>query len=123
LARRGLLALGGPQQSDLLTLAACPIVHSSEDATSLPGQLLVGRTVRFALWVRERVPAGAGADEAADLVTRAAALMLLPGTALRPRFGAALQAGEAGPELKIAASYPAALTGAPVALSFALPLR
>lgn len=122
LARRGLVALGGPQQSDLLTLASCPIVHKSDDASSLAGQLLVGRTVRFALWVRERVPAGAGADEAADLVTRAAALMLLPGTPIRPRFGAAISRGEGGPELKIAASYPAALTGAPVALSFVLPL-
>lgn len=122
LARRGLTVVGGPQQSDLLTLAACPVVHLSDDATSLAGQLLVGRTVRFALWVRERVPAGAGAEEAADAVTRAAALVLLPGTPIRPRFGAAIQRGESGPELKIAASYPAALTGAPVALSFALPL-
>lgn len=123
LARAGLVAVGGPLQSDLVTLAACPIVHASEDATSTPGQLLVGRTVRFALWVRERVPAGAGGDETADLVTRAAALMLLPGTPIRPRFGAALQQGEQGAELKIAASYPAALTGAPVTLTFALPLR
>ncbi|HEY8377872.1 MAG TPA: hypothetical protein VIK91_15355 [Nannocystis sp.] len=123
LARAGLLALGGPLQSDLVTLAACPIVHASEDATTLPGQLLVGRTVRFALWVRERIPAGAGAEEVSDFVTRAAALMLLPGTPIRPRFGAALQQGEQGPELKIAASYPPALSGAPVALSFALPLR
>ncbi|MCY1054296.1 hypothetical protein [Nannocystis sp. SCPEA4] len=122
LARRGLTAIGGPQQSDLLTLAACPVVHQSEDATSFAGQLLVGRTVRFALWVRDRVPAGASAEEAADAVTRAAALVLLPGTPIRPRFGAALARGESGAELKIAASYPAALTGAPVALSFALPL-
>ncbi|MDC0666802.1 hypothetical protein [Nannocystis radixulma] len=122
LARRGLTAVGGPQQSDLLTLAACPVVHQSEDAVSFAGQLLVGRTVRFALWVRDRVPAGASAEEAADAVTRAAALVLLPGTPIRPRFGAALARGESGAELKIAASYPAALTGAPVALSFALPL-
>ncbi|WAS97081.1 hypothetical protein [Nannocystis punicea] len=122
LARRGLTAVGGPQQSDLLTLAACPTVHRSEDTTSLAGQLLVGRTVRFALWVRDRVPAGASAEQAADAVSRAAALVLLPGTPIRPRFGAALTQGEAGPELKIGASYPAALTGAPVALSFALPL-
>jgi len=122
LARRGLTAVGGPQQSDLLTLAACPVVAHSEETTSLAGQLLVGRTVRFALWVRERVPAGAGAEEAADAVIRAAALVLLPGTPIRPRFGAAIARGESGAELKIAASYPAALTGAPVALSFALPL-
>jgi type VI secretion system protein ImpC len=122
LASRGLVAVGGPQQSDLLTLAACPIVHRSEDATSLPGQLLAGRTVRFALWVRERVPAGASAEEAANTVTHAAALMLLPGTPIRPRFGAALAKTDSGAELKIAASYPAALTGAPVTLSFALPL-
>ncbi|MDC0715966.1 hypothetical protein [Nannocystis bainbridge] len=122
LARRGLTALGGPQQSDLLTLAACPVVHRSDEPTSLAGQLLVGRTVRFALWVRHRIPAGASPEQAADAVTRAAALMLLPGTPLRPRFGAALNQGESGPELKIGASFPAGLAGHPVALSFALPI-
>ncbi|MCY0992711.1 hypothetical protein OV203_36565 [Nannocystis sp. ILAH1] len=122
LARQGLVALASPQQSDLLTLAGTPTVHRSEETTTLAGQLLVGRTVRFALWVRGRVPAGASPEQAADAVTHAAALMLLPGTPLRPRFGAAIVQGESGPALKIGASFPAALTGAPVALSFALPL-
>ena len=37
----------------------------------LPAQMLVGRTVRFALWARDFVPAWVSAEEGADLVMRA----------------------------------------------------
>ena len=58
------------------------------------------------------------AEEGADLVMRAAAHLLLP-----VRFGAKIERTEDGAELKVGAAFSAALAGAPVALSFALPLR
>lgn len=118
LARAGVCALGGPRSSDIVALAECPVVHASEEPTSAGGQLLAGRTVRFALWIRGQLPAGADPQQAGELVMRAAALLLLPGTQIRPRFGAAIEAGA----LRVAASFPAALAGVPVVLQFALPL-
>jgi hypothetical protein len=121
LAGQGLAPLAGPQGSDQLLLAACPVVQASDEPGNFAGQLLVGRTVRFALWAREAVPAGASAAQAADAITQAAAVVLLPGTDLRPRFGAALVPGEGGATLKVGASYPAGLAGLPVLVQFGLP--
>lgn len=121
LAGQGLAPLASPRDSDLLVLAACPVVEAGEEPGNFAGQLLVGRTVRFALWAREAAPAGASAAQAAEAITQAAALVLLPGTDLRPRFGAALLPGEGGAVLKVGASYPAGLAGLPVLVQFALP--
>lgn len=121
LAGQGLAPLTGPRDSDLLLLPSCPVVQASDEPANLAGQLLVGRTVRFALWAREAVPAGASAGQAAEAITQAAAVVLLPGTDLRPRFGAALVPGEGGAVLKVGASYPAGLAGLPVLVQFALP--
>lgn len=118
LARAGLCALAGPKDSDLIGLSACPVAARSEDPTSLGGQLLAGRTVRFALWARGELAPGADPAEAAARLRDAAALLLLPGTQLRPRFGAAIEGGA----LQIAASFSAALAGSPTALHFSLPL-
>lgn len=118
LARAGLCALAGPKDSDQIGLAAAPLAARSEDSTSLGGQLLAGRTVRFALWARGELASGADPAEAAARLRDAAALLLLPGTQLRPRFGAAIEGGA----LQIAASFSAALAGTPTALHFSLPL-
>jgi hypothetical protein len=121
LVGQGLAPLASPQGSDLLLMAGWPAVEAGEEPANFAGQLLVGRTVRFALWAREAVPAGASATQAADAITQAAAVVLLPGTDLRPRFGAALVPGEGGATLKVGASYPAGLAGLPVVVQFALP--
>lgn len=119
LGRAGLCALAGPVNSEVVALAGCPVVAASEEPTSAGGQLLAGRTVRFALWIRGQLSAGADPQQAGELVIRAAALLLLPGTQSRPRFGAAIEGGA----LRVAASFSAALAGVPVVLQFALPLE
>ena len=123
LGGQGIAALGGPRGGDIVALVACPVVIAGEEGAVLPAQMLAGRTVRFALWARDFVPAGVSAEEGADLVTRAAALLLLPGGRMPVRFGAKIERTEDGAELKVGAAFSAALAGAPVALSFGLPLR
>lgn len=123
LGGQGIAALGGPRGGDIVALVACPVAIAGEEGAVLPAQMLAGRTVRFALWARDFVPAGVSAEEGADLVMRAAALLLLPGGRLPVRFGAKIERTEDGAELKVGAAFSAALAGAPVALSFGLPLR
>ena len=123
LGGQGIAALGGPRGGDIVALVACPVAIAGEEGAVLPAQMLAGRTVRFALWARDFVPAGVSAEEGADLVMRAAALLLLPGGRMPVRFGAKIERTEDGAELKVGAAFSAALAGAPVALSFGLPLR
>ncbi len=45
----------------------------------IPAQLLTGRIVRFASWVRDQLPAQADADTARDIFREAAKVFLFPG--------------------------------------------
>ena len=71
LARHGLICLGSPRTGESLVVAACPLVHAADDVGSLPAQILTGRIVRFALWVRAQIPAGAPAQAVRRLFAEA----------------------------------------------------
>ena len=94
----------------------------------LPAQILTGRVVRFALWVRAQIPAGAGDEEVAALFEQAAQALLFPGSGEDAAVGAALRAKVApaqasgGREVRLAVSLKAREAGVPFHFAFALPL-
>jgi hypothetical protein len=74
----GLVALGSGRNSDKIALSAAPTLRRSTDAVPLPAQILTGRVVRFAQWVRGQIPPGAGDDEISALFKQAAEVFLFP---------------------------------------------
>jgi type VI secretion system protein ImpC len=78
LTTMGLVALGSGRNSDKITLSAAPTLRRSSDAVSLPSQVLTGRVVRFAQWVRGQIPPGSGDAEVGGLFRQAAEVFLFP---------------------------------------------
>jgi hypothetical protein len=122
-ALHGLLALGSAKQSDKVVLATTPTMRASRDAVPLAAQLLTGRLVRFAMWVRDQVPTGA-TDEMVDAMFRdAAAVFLFPGMQEIGRVGAKLVEEEGQKSLLVEAKVHHAYAGIPFEIAFPLPLR
>jgi type VI secretion system protein ImpC len=121
LAAHGLISLGSPRTGESLVVAACPVLHAAADAGSLPAQILTGRIVRFALWVRGQVPPGASATAVQRLFSEAATVSLLPGlTADEASMSATVDA--AARQVIITARVHPAIAGAPLEINFGLPL-
>jgi type VI secretion system protein ImpC len=121
LAGHGLIALGSPRTGESIVVAACPMVHAAEDTGSLPAQLLTGRIVRFALWVRAQIPPGAPAQAVQRLFSEAASVSLLPDlTRDEAAFSAIVD--EANRQVMITARVHPAIAGAPLEIHFPLPL-
>ncbi len=121
LASLGLIALGSPRTGESIVVAACPLVHAAEDAGSLPAQILTGRIVRFALWVRAQIPPGSPAPAVQRLFSEAASVALLPDLT---RDEAAMTAivDAANNQVVITARVHPAIAGNPLEIHFALPL-
>jgi hypothetical protein len=79
LARNGILGLGSARNSDTLTLVKAPMVRGAGDAVPLPAQILTGRVVRFANWVKAQLPEGCDSKTANDIFVSAASIFLFPG--------------------------------------------
>jgi hypothetical protein len=122
LASRGLLALGSAKSSDRLVLSSGPTVRGSPDAMPLPGQIVTGRLVRFAQWVRDQLPAGVSAKEVTDLFGEAAQVFLFAGATGMGQIRAELVEGERR-AVRVSAALPAAHAGSPFEVAFDLPLR
>lgn len=122
LASRGLLAFASAKSADRVTLAVAPTARQSPDAMPLPGQIVTGRLVRFAQWVRDELPPGASSTEVTDLFDEAAKVFLFGGASGMGQIRAELVEGEPR-AVRIAARLPAAHAGAPFELAFELPLR
>lgn len=121
LAALGLVALGSPRTGESIVVAACPMVHAAEDTGSLPAQILTGRIVRFALWVRAQIPPGAPAAAVQRLFSEAASVSLLPDLT---RDEAAMTAvvDVANKQVQITARVHPAIAGAPLEIHFPLPI-
>lgn len=121
LAALGLVALGSPRTGESIVVAACPMVHAAEDTGSLPAQILTGRIVRFALWVRAQIPPGAPAAAVQRLFSEAASVSLLPDLT---RDEAAMTAvvDVANRQVQITARVHPAIAGAPLEIHFPLPI-
>lgn len=79
LARNGVLGLSAARNSDALVLAKAPCVSGAKDAVPLPAQILTGRVVRFATWVKPQLPEGCNSATANDIYVAAASVFLFPG--------------------------------------------
>ncbi len=124
LASAGLVGLGSPRNSSKITLSAAPTLRHSTDAVPLPAQMLTGRLVRFASWVRRELPASVSDSELASLFEQAAQVFILagmgPGAQLRAGVGRDEQNRRA---VEIAVNVSAELAAIPYQFAFTLPLE
>jgi hypothetical protein len=124
LGRAGILALGSPRNSDKVVLVSMPTASGARDAAPLPAQILTGRIVRFATWVRSQLPPGAAPHEMAEIFRTAAEVFLFPGMEEVARVKADIGEDDKGvKQLVITAKVAASHAGVPFDLAFALPLR
>lgn len=124
LAQLGVLGLGSPRNSDVLTLASAPTAKGGEDVLPLPAQILAGRIVRFSQWVREQLQPAASQEDIALLFQQAAELFLFSGAPDAGKVSAELmQSPEEGRSILIRAAVRQDLAGLPFSMGFVLPLR
>lgn len=124
LAELGVVGLASGRNTDLVQVAAVPMVYQGKGAVPLPAQLLTGRVVRYAQWVREQLPRGAGEGELVELFSQAANLFLFGGAAgsagvVRSQV-VALEGGGRG--LQVSAHVRPEHAGLHLELGFTLPL-
>ncbi len=119
------MGLGSGRNSDKVALSAAHTLRGAADAVPLPAQILTGRIVRFALWVREQLPPGAGAKDIKTLFESAAQVLLFGGL----QEGAGLQATVVDDEktktrsVRVQADVKPAYAGLPFHMEFMLPLK
>jgi type VI secretion system protein ImpC len=123
LAKNGVLGLGSARNSDTLTLIKAPMVRGAKDAVPLPAQILTGRVVRFASWVKSQLPEGCDSKTANDVFVSAASIFLFPGQEQAAHVKAAVTniGGEAHVVVDAAANP--AIAGIPFQIAFPLPLN
>jgi hypothetical protein len=123
LAKHGITAAGSARNSTSVIFAEVPMTRASIDAVPLPAQLLTGRIVRFAQWVRDQLPRGCDAATARSVFKEAAKVFLFPGMT---EFGIVeaniVEEGDAR-ELRVYAKVAPALAGIPFEIGFPLPLE
>jgi hypothetical protein len=122
LAKHGLLALGSSRNSDLVVLAATPMVRGSADAVPLPAQLLTGRIVRFARWVRDQLPPQADAKTVNEVFEAASKVFLFPGMQDVGYVRADLREEDGKSIIFVQAKVHPAHAGIPFEIGFPLPL-
>ncbi len=119
----GLLALGSGRDADKVMLSTMPTARTARDAFPLAAQLLCGRIVRFAQWVRDQVPEGATTDDVRTLFVEAARVFLFPSLAEGGAvFDAEVVEHEGKREVRVGAQLKAEHAGVPLQLAFGLPL-
>ncbi|MFL5351093.1 type VI secretion system contractile sheath domain-containing protein [Archangium sp.] len=124
LAELGVLGLGSGRNSDVLQLTAAPMVYGGEHKVALPAQILTGRIVRFAQWVRDQLPPEAGDAEVATLFTQAADVFLFGGATPAGRVrGEVVSTGEGTRGVRVTALVRPEYAGMPLELGFVLPMR
>jgi predicted component of type VI protein secretion system len=124
LAELGVLGLGSGRNSDVLQLTAAPMVYGGEYKVPLPAQILTGRIVRFAQWVRDQLPPNAGDAEVATLFTQAADIFLFGGATPAGRVrGEVVSTGEGIRGVRVTALVRPEYAGMPLELGFVLPMR
>lgn len=79
LAKHGLVAIGSVRDRATVVLLTAPMLRASIDAAALPAQIVTGRIVRFASWVRDQLPADADEATIAAVFAEAGRVFLFPG--------------------------------------------
>jgi type VI secretion system protein ImpC len=124
LSELGILGVGSGRNTDMLLLSVAPMACGNVHVMPLPAQILTGRIVRFALWVRDQLPAGSSAQDMSTLFSQAAEVFLFGGSPELGKLEAQLVPGEGGNQLiKVAAAVKPEQAGTRFQLEFSLPLR
>jgi type VI secretion system protein ImpC len=124
LSELGILGVGSGRNTDMLLLSAVPMACSNAHVMPLPAQILTGRIVRFALWVRDQLPAGSSAQDMSALFSQAADVFLFSGSQEIGKLEAQLVPGEGDKQLiKVSAAVKPEQAGTRFNLEFSLPLR
>lgn len=123
LARQGILALGSARNSDTIVLTKAPMVRGAKDAVPLSAQILTGRVVRFASWVRPQLPEGCDSDTANDLYMSAASVFLFPGQTEAAHVRASVTNIEGEAHVVVRAVANPQVAGVPFEIAFPLHLH
>jgi type VI secretion system protein ImpC len=125
LSELGILGLGSGRNTDMMILSVAPMACGNAHVMPLSAQLLTGRIVRFALWVRDQLPAGSSAQDLSTLFSQAAEVFLFGGMSELGRLKADLVPGEDGTQLiqVEAAVRPEQAGSTRFHMAFALPMR
>ncbi|WP_164010866.1 type VI secretion system contractile sheath domain-containing protein [Pyxidicoccus trucidator] len=120
---RGILGLGSGRNADAVLLAAAPTVFGGGYAVPLPAQLLTGRIVRFATWVRDQLPPGSGNEDVSSIFSQAAEVFLFRGATDNGQVRAELVSTDNGKGVHVSATVRPEHAGTRFQLAFVLPLR
>lgn len=125
LARHGIVALGSARGADEVRLPTVISASSAPDAVPLPAQILTGRVVRFAQWIRDQLPADADDAAATAMFEQAAGVLVFPGlTEMAAISGKIVRDDpDVGPALVVTAHANPEIAGIRLQLAFGLPLR
>lgn len=124
LSELGILGVGSGRNTDMLLLSVAPMACGNSHVMPLPAQILTGRIVRFALWVRDQLPAGSSAQEMSALFSQAAEVFLFGGSPDIGKLEAQLVPGEDGSQrIHVGAVVRPEQAGTRFQLEFSLPLR
>ena len=123
LAKNGVLALGSAKNSDAIVLLKSVCVRGAKDAVPLPAQILTGRIVRFATWVKPQLPESCNSATANDLYTAAASVFLFPGQEEAAHVRAAVTNIEGEAHVVVHSRANPRVASIPFEITFPLPLN
>lgn len=120
LSKQGVICVGSVRDRASLVVAGLPCLRVSENTAPLGAQIITGRVVRFARWVREQLPTPIDEMTLHSVFVDAARVFLFPGLGEAGEVKAALT--EDKQSIQVSAKVHASIAGAPVDVSFALPV-
>lgn len=123
LAKNGLLGVSSARNSDQIVLAKAPCVRGAKDVVPLPAQILTGRVVRFASWVKPQLPEGCNSKTANEIFEAAAGVFLFPGQQQAARVAAAVVNIEGEAHVVVQAKANPQIASVPFEIAFPLPLH
>ncbi|MCP3166187.1 type VI secretion system contractile sheath domain-containing protein [Myxococcus qinghaiensis] len=123
LEEHGVLGLGSGRNADAVLLAGAPTVYGGGYAVPLPAQVLTGRIVRFATWVRDQLPPGSGSAEVASIFSQAAEVFLFRGATEDGQLKGEVVPTGSGHGVHVTATVRPEHAGTRFQLAFTLPLR
>jgi hypothetical protein len=123
LGKLGITGLGSGRHEDKIILTEVKTVRGSSDAMPLPAQMLTGRIVRFARWVRDQVPSTATPDDVSQLFHQAADVFLFPGLQGSAHLEAGLKEDKDGRFIMVHAKVKPQHALVPLDIEFGLPLE
>lgn len=126
LGQLGIIGLGSPRNSENILLTSTPMVRGGEDVVPLSAQILTGRVVRLARWVRGELPAGCAEADVMALFESAVTEFLFPSAKEAVTLKVQVvnnPEGAKGRTVVLQVSVRADQAGIPFHLGFGLPLR